>query len=204
MSNFNIPWKQQADTETGERITCNLNKENKMFTVTIYNKSNEQTWQGTYDTFQEANHAALPLMSDPIYVGCTIVVADAKTGERICNWKNTCTLLTVWDYEQAINSQSACNATGLINSLNDLREKLWNVARQYGHGTEWVNHHPILQLYAYQLAHLCHGREPIEWEGYHKAYLFCKLVKYGKLTPDHDYTLNDWDENTLGFPQYLK
>ena len=100
--------------------------------------------------------------------------------------------LTVWDYEQAINSQGACNATGLINSLNDLRDKLWNVARQYGHGTEWVNHHPILQLYAYQLAHLCHGREPIEWEGWHKAYMFCGLVKDGKLWPTYDYTTTTW------------
>ena len=160
-----------------------------MFTVTIYNKMNEQTWQGSYDTFQEANHAALPLMSDIIYIDCTIVVADAKTGERICNWKNTCTLLTVWDYEQAINSQSACNATGLINSLNDLREKLWNTARSHNKGTEWVNHHPILQLYAYQLAHLCHGREPIEWDGWQSAHNFCKGIVNGMSLPDLDYTL---------------
>ena len=100
--------------------------------------------------------------------------------------------LTVWDYECAINGQSACNATGLINSMSELTEKLWNNARQLGHGTEWVNHHPILQLYAYQLAHLCHRREPIEWDGWQSAYAFCKSVVRGDFPCDADYTLEKY------------
>lgn len=157
-----------------------------------------------YDDGKETKDMENELTGYCQVVGCMEHVPSNTDNPYCSEHTNKTPMLTVWDYECAINSQGACNATGLINSLNDLREKIWANARQLNKGTEWVNCHPILQLYAYQLAHLCHGREPIEWEGYHKAYLFCKLVKYGKLTPDHDYTLNDWDENTLGFPQYLK
>lgn len=97
-------------------------------------------------------------------------------------------MLTLNDYIDCINGQSACNATGLIYTMKSLREKVWNTARYHNKGTEWVNGHPILQLYAYQLAHLCHGREPIEWEGYHSAYSFCKRVRDKEVSPDADYT----------------
>ena len=106
-------------------------------------------------------------------------------GEGLC----MASLLTVHDYEQCLIAQSACNATGIIYSMSELRERIWNTARQHNKGTEWVNTHPILQLYAYQLAHLCHNREPIEWTGYSEAYQFCCNVRDKKITPDHDYTL---------------
>lgn len=97
-------------------------------------------------------------------------------------------MLTKDDYIDCINSMSGCNATGLIHSMDNLREKIWNTARHHGKGTEWVNAHPILQLYAYQLAHLCHNREPIEWNGFHRAYEFCRMVVNGVYLSDADYT----------------
>jgi hypothetical protein len=63
--------------------------------------------------------------------------------------------LTVWDYEKAMFSQNACNASGLIHSLAEVTEKIWVEARALGKGTEYVNNHPILRLYIEQLQHLC-------------------------------------------------
>lgn len=100
-------------------------------------------------------------------------------------------VLTVNDYIDCLNCQSACNATGLINTINGLRAKLWTVARKLNKGIEWINHHPLLQLHAYQLAHLTHGREPVEWGGFSKAYMFCSGVKDQVIKPDDDYTLFD-------------
>jgi hypothetical protein len=98
-------------------------------------------------------------------------------------------LLRVSDYQDALNSQSACNVTGLIQSMAKITECLWHTAWLYNKGTEWVNHHPILQLYAYQLATLSHRREPMEWDGWMLANAFCNDVVKGTFKPETDYQL---------------
>ena len=62
--------------------------------------------------------------------------------------------LTIWDYEKAMTSQNACNASGLIHAMVEVTEKIWVEARLLGKGTEYVNSHPILRLYIEQLQHL--------------------------------------------------
>lgn len=99
-------------------------------------------------------------------------------------------VLTIVDYQNAIDACSACNVSGLIRSLNDMIERIWNCDKQHGIGTYFVNHHPIIQLYAYQIAYLSHGREPIEWSGFSDAYKYCKAVVAGEILPDANWMIS--------------
>ena len=62
--------------------------------------------------------------------------------------------LTPHDYEFAIFAQSACNLSGIVHSFSEVMHKIWNEAHAQGHGTDWVNRHPIARLYAEQITHL--------------------------------------------------
>jgi len=59
--------------------------------------------------------------------------------------------LTKHDYERALLSQSACNASGLIHTMSELVPRI----REETNSTDGVNNHPILRLYIEQLSHLC-------------------------------------------------
>ena len=59
------------------------------------------------------------------------------------------------DYETAIFSQGGCNLSGLVHDLSRTISKIWDEAHEKGHGTDWVNEHPIVKLYVEQMAHLC-------------------------------------------------
>jgi hypothetical protein len=72
-------------------------------------------------------------------------------------------MLTSKDYEFAMFSQDACNLSGLVHSLHEVIDRIWEEARAQGKGTEFVNNHPIVRLYVEQMQHLC--RTP-----YHEAY----------------------------------
>lgn len=100
------------------------------------------------------------------------------------------TVLTVDDYKNAIDAYSACNVSGLIGVMNEVKDRIWVTDRKYGIGTYFVNHHPIIQLYAYQIAYLSHGREPIEWGGFSDAYKFCKAVVAGEILPDSNWMIS--------------
>jgi hypothetical protein len=68
--------------------------------------------------------------------------------------------LRLSDYQDALYSQSACNLSGLIKSLAEITTRVWNTAHKLGMGTDWVNHHPIVQLFAYQAFWLSIGQSP--------------------------------------------
>jgi hypothetical protein len=57
-------------------------------------------------------------------------------------------------YQIALDWQLACNASGLVRSLAQLTEALWNEARENKQGTDYVNKHPVMILFVEQLAHL--------------------------------------------------
>ncbi len=76
--------------------------------------------------------------------------------------------VTAHDYEMAEFSQSACNLSGIVHSLDKIVTKLWNEARRDGHGTDWVNQHPIVRLYAEQISHLSSSRD------YYEASKICR------------------------------
>jgi hypothetical protein len=76
--------------------------------------------------------------------------------------------LEVSDYKNALFSQGACNLSGIAHELSRVISKVWNEAHEQGHGTEWVNAHPIVRLYAEQIMHLASKRE---WS---EAYKICE------------------------------
>jgi len=48
----------------------------------------------------------------------------------------------------------ACNSSGLINSLSEWSDQIWEDANRYGGGTREFNTHPVVQLIVSQLAYL--------------------------------------------------
>jgi hypothetical protein len=60
-------------------------------------------------------------------------------------------------YQNALDAQDACNLSGIVIAMNAAIADLWVEARKHGHGTRWVNQHPICRLFAEQVAHLTSG-----------------------------------------------
>ncbi len=61
------------------------------------------------------------------------------------------------EYQFALCSQSACNASGLIHHLAHTIDLILEEARANNLGTDYVNSHPIVRLYAEQLLFLSGG-----------------------------------------------
>src|SRR5712691_2375220 len=58
----------------------------------------------------------------------------------------------------ALDVQDACNLSGVLASFKEIvHEVLWPEARRLGHGTEWVNTHPIVTLFLSKLGSLNRG-----------------------------------------------
>lgn len=62
--------------------------------------------------------------------------------------------LTKSDYQFAMDSQCACNLSGIVHSLSAITNKIWEEARRLEKGTDWVNSHPICRLFAEQILYL--------------------------------------------------
>ncbi len=57
-------------------------------------------------------------------------------------------------YRAAELSQGACNLGGLVHGWAKAMEAIQAEARQHGHGTDWINRHPVNILFAEQVYHL--------------------------------------------------
>jgi len=79
--------------------------------------------------------------------------------------------LTNRDYELAILVQDACNLSGVAHSFSKVVTKIWNEADRLGKGTDWVNTHPIVILYANKISSLS-GSE--NFPSFSKAYKLCE------------------------------
>jgi len=65
-------------------------------------------------------------------------------------------------YELALQAQSASNSGGLIRSLaSEVLPAVWQEAEAQGGGTDFVNRHPVVFMFLYQLMFL-NGKEPLE------------------------------------------
>ena len=53
-------------------------------------------------------------------------------------------------YDMAVDSQTACNTSGLIKSLAKALDDIW----AEGGGTKAVNEHPVIRLFLEQIAFL--------------------------------------------------
>jgi hypothetical protein len=57
--------------------------------------------------------------------------------------------------ETALLIQNGCNLSGILQSFTEVvMDTLWPAAREQGHGTDWVNQHPICTLFLDKLASL--------------------------------------------------
>lgn len=81
-------------------------------------------------------------------------------------------LLTAQDYANALLSQTACNAAGLIHSLAELMPKITAHVREAGGGTDEWNQHPIVRLYVEQLYWLANKGDN-GFQRYHEASAAC-------------------------------
>jgi hypothetical protein len=79
------------------------------------------------------------------------------------------------DYKDAIAVQDACNLSGVAHNLSRIMTRLWDEARATGKGTDWVNKHPIVVLYAAKLYDLA-GAE----RNYSAAYNICTAKADGE------------------------
>ena len=55
---------------------------------------------------------------------------------------------------EAVAVQSACNLSGVVYSFAAVLHELWEHASRGGHGTDWVNQHPITQAFVGKLVSL--------------------------------------------------
>lgn len=79
---------------------------------------------------------------------------------------------------EAIEAQSACNLSGVVHAMSRTVTRLWELAHAGKHGTDWVNQHPIMVLYADKLADLA-GRDMNKFS---RAYDLCdKAVEQSKV-----------------------
>jgi hypothetical protein len=79
--------------------------------------------------------------------------------------------LAPMDYANAITVQDACNISGVIKSMASVLDRINDTAHTKGLGTDWINRHPILILYASKLASLTHSEFQNEFS---TAYRVCK------------------------------
>jgi hypothetical protein len=79
--------------------------------------------------------------------------------------------LTPKDYSDAIMAQSAVNLSGLVHSLSNVVSRIWDEPECSG--TQYVNTHPIVVLYAAQIAYLS-GLGVGNGSEYSEAYAECE------------------------------
>lgn len=78
-------------------------------------------------------------------------------------------------YQQALDVQSACNLSGVIYSLKEVADKVWEEIRSGTSDVKKFADHPVMRLFAEQIYHLAAHQD------WHDAYEICqKKVGEGK------------------------
>jgi hypothetical protein len=81
--------------------------------------------------------------------------------------------------QNALLVQSASNLSGIVHSFSAAMTAIWEEAKKNGHGTEWVNKHPIAVLFAHQCAHLTGNPPGTEYAVWEAAYKACEEIANG-------------------------
>lgn len=78
-------------------------------------------------------------------------------------------------YQDALDSQTACNLSGLVKSLDRCLNLIWEESKEAGEkgGTEFVNTHPVVKMFVTQMLHLS-MQQAADFETWHEAYLVCE------------------------------
>lgn len=73
--------------------------------------------------------------------------------------------------QQSLDCQDACNLSGVVISFAKGMDVLWAEAREHGHGTGWINRHPIVTLFIDKLASLngSQGDSSVVFSAYDKV-----------------------------------
>lgn len=97
--------------------------------------------------------------------------------------------LLVSDFADALNSQDACNISGMLFSLSEIQGRINHTSYKHGYGTDWRNRHPIVRLYIHHISFLCGNGESIDSSEYHACSEFCRRVTspIDPLPTDFDY-----------------
>lgn len=78
----------------------------------------------------------------------------------------------------AIAVQYACNLSGVVHSFSRHLTTLWGFARELEKGTDWVNQHPICQMFMVQIVWLTVKRSDfISSEQYREMSLACQRIR---------------------------
>ena len=91
--------------------------------------------------------------------------------------------LTQRDFENTLQMLNACNAGALVPDLAELIPRIWDEARFYEKGTDFVATHPVMVLWVGKIASLAYGQEPPyeKWvPAYHYVQARVKGVIVGK------------------------
>ena len=88
-------------------------------------------------------------------------------------------------YQEALDVQNAVNLSGVVKSWAEITSLIWDEAHRLGHGTDWVNHHPVNVLFADKCRDLT-DRSQIYAHDYGEAYEECerKAKELEALTHD--------------------
>jgi hypothetical protein len=77
--------------------------------------------------------------------------------------------LTQTDFTKTLEMLNACNAGALVPDLAEMIPRIWDEARFYEKGTDFVATHPVMVLWVGKIASLAYGQEP-PYEIWVKAY----------------------------------
>ena len=69
-------------------------------------------------------------------------------------------MLTEQDFEDTLHMLDAANGTALIKPLSEIVPRIWEEAKFYKKGTDWVMQHPVMLLWVGKMANLSWGEEP--------------------------------------------
>lgn len=86
--------------------------------------------------------------------------------------------LSPMDYQRALDIQDACNMSGVIESLHAVLSSIRDEAHVKGYGTQWINEHPIIVMYASKIHSLSRADEYFS-ESYRQCRENCKVVYNG-------------------------
>jgi hypothetical protein len=71
--------------------------------------------------------------------------------------------------QEALSVQDACNLSGVVHAMSRVMSDLWDHARQAGQGTDWVNRHPITQVFIDKLVQLSQYQDTSAMALYHEV-----------------------------------
>ena len=84
--------------------------------------------------------------------------------------------ITPYHAQLVIDIQSACNASGVIHSLDKVITGLWEMPQAKKIGTAWVNQHPVVTMFLAQLIHLNGAGNSVLPHNHPMAFELCEKV----------------------------